>query len=90
MCLLSECEHSSWSSYNVNQMVTLLSSLIYSHLEVQGCPQQAGPCWANGKVQSVLVTNLLSAFYSLAHLLLSYSFLPVSITNRHNTTFCLF
>uniref|UniRef100_A0A671EH09 Polycystin 1 like 3, transient receptor potential channel interacting n=1 Tax=Rhinolophus ferrumequinum TaxID=59479 RepID=A0A671EH09_RHIFE len=47
MYLLSECEQSSWSSYNINQLVTLLSSLIYSHLEGQGYHQQTGPCWAN-------------------------------------------
>ncbi|KAM5296967.1 polycystin-1-like protein 3 [Glossophaga mutica] len=46
--LLLECEQSSWSSYNVNQLVALLSSLIYSHLEGQGCHQQSGPSWANG------------------------------------------
>lgn len=51
MYLLSECEQSSWSSYNINQLVTLLSSLIYSHLEGQGYHQQTGPCWANGKAQ---------------------------------------
>ncbi|XP_023369848.1 polycystic kidney disease protein 1-like 3 [Otolemur garnettii] len=34
----------------MNKLVTLLSSLIYSHLEGQGCPQQGGPHWANGKV----------------------------------------
>ncbi|XP_028357897.1 polycystic kidney disease protein 1-like 3 [Phyllostomus discolor] len=45
--LLSECEQSSWSSYTVNQLVALLSKLIYSHLEGQGCHQQAGPYWAN-------------------------------------------
>ncbi|KAM5208636.1 polycystin-1-like protein 3 isoform 2-T3 [Hipposideros larvatus] len=45
--LLFKYEQSSWSSYNINQLVTLLSSLIGSHLEGQGCHQQAGPCWAN-------------------------------------------
>lgn len=47
--LLLECEQSSWRSYNVNQLVALLSNLIYSHLEGQGCHQQAGPYWANDK-----------------------------------------
>ncbi|XP_049720726.1 polycystic kidney disease protein 1-like 3 isoform X1 [Elephas maximus indicus] len=45
--LLSECEQSSWSSYNINKLVTLLSSLIYSHLEAHGSHQQAGSIWAN-------------------------------------------
>ncbi|KAM9192129.1 LOW QUALITY PROTEIN: polycystin-1-like protein 3 [Dugong dugon] len=46
--LLSECEQLSWSSYNINKLVTLLSSLkFYSHLEVQGSHQQAGSIWAN-------------------------------------------
>uniref|UniRef100_A0A8C9DH02 Polycystin 1 like 3, transient receptor potential channel interacting n=1 Tax=Prolemur simus TaxID=1328070 RepID=A0A8C9DH02_PROSS len=45
--LFSECEQSSWSSYDINKLVTLLSSLIYSHSEGQGCHQQAEPRWAN-------------------------------------------
>nr|XP_023493010.1 polycystic kidney disease protein 1-like 3 isoform X3 [Equus caballus] len=45
--LLSECEPSLWCSYNINKLVKLLSSLIYSHLEAQGCHQQAGSYWAN-------------------------------------------
>ncbi|KAM9607613.1 LOW QUALITY PROTEIN: polycystin-1-like protein 3 [Trichechus inunguis] len=46
--LLSECEQLSWSSYNINKLVTLLSGLkFYSHLEVQGSHQQAGSIWAN-------------------------------------------
>ncbi|XP_075851694.1 polycystin-1-like protein 3 [Microcebus murinus] len=47
--LLSECDQSSWSSHDINKLATLLSSLIYSHLEGQGC-HQAEPPWANGKV----------------------------------------
>nr|XP_031314018.1 polycystic kidney disease protein 1-like 3 [Camelus dromedarius] len=47
MYLLSECEQSSWSSYNINQLVKLFSSLICSHLEGQGSHQQAGPYWEN-------------------------------------------
>ncbi|XP_039707853.1 polycystin-1-like protein 3 isoform X3 [Pteropus medius] len=45
--LLSECEQSSWDSYNINQLVKLLSSLVCSHVEHQGYRQQAGSCWAN-------------------------------------------
>ncbi|XP_036087305.1 polycystic kidney disease protein 1-like 3 isoform X4 [Rousettus aegyptiacus] len=45
--LLSECEQSSWGSYNINQLVKLLSSLVCSHVEHQGYRQQAGSCWAN-------------------------------------------
>ncbi|XP_053522580.1 polycystic kidney disease protein 1-like 3 [Artibeus jamaicensis] len=46
--LLLECEQSSWSSYNVNELVALLSNLVCSHLEGQGCHQSAGgPSWAD-------------------------------------------
>ncbi|XP_075834133.1 polycystin-1-like protein 3 [Microtus pennsylvanicus] len=38
--LLSEREQSSWSSCDINTLVTLLSSLICSLLEEQGCHQQ--------------------------------------------------
>ncbi|XP_049999422.1 polycystin-1-like protein 3 [Alexandromys fortis] len=38
--LLSEREQSSWSSCDIDTLVTLLSSLICSHLEEQGCHQQ--------------------------------------------------
>ncbi|CAH7063542.1 Pkd1l3 [Phodopus roborovskii] len=38
--LLPECEQSWWSSYDINRLVKLFSSLIYSHLEDQGCHQQ--------------------------------------------------
>nr|XP_020031713.1 polycystic kidney disease protein 1-like 3 [Castor canadensis] len=40
-CLISECEQSLWSSCDTNKLVKLLSSLIYSQLEDQGCYQQA-------------------------------------------------
>uniref|UniRef100_A0A8C0T2X8 Polycystin 1 like 3, transient receptor potential channel interacting n=3 Tax=Canis lupus TaxID=9612 RepID=A0A8C0T2X8_CANLF len=45
--LLSECEQSLWTSYSINKLVQLLSSLIYSHLERHGSHQQAGPHRAN-------------------------------------------
>uniref|UniRef100_A0A2K6F3N4 Polycystin 1 like 3, transient receptor potential channel interacting n=1 Tax=Propithecus coquereli TaxID=379532 RepID=A0A2K6F3N4_PROCO len=45
--LLSKCDQSSWSSYDINKLVALLSSLIYSHLVGQGCHQQTEPPWAN-------------------------------------------
>uniref|UniRef100_A0A8C5L6G2 Polycystic kidney disease 1 like 3 n=1 Tax=Jaculus jaculus TaxID=51337 RepID=A0A8C5L6G2_JACJA len=45
--LLSECDLSLWSSCNINKLVKLLSSLIYSHLEDQGRYQQAESHWAN-------------------------------------------
>nr|XP_034378219.1 polycystic kidney disease protein 1-like 3 [Arvicanthis niloticus] len=38
--LLSECEQSLWSSCDINKLAKLLSALIYSHLEDQGCHQQ--------------------------------------------------
>ncbi|CAO2609910.1 Polycystic kidney disease protein 1-like 3, partial [Lemmus lemmus] len=38
--LFSEHEQSSWSSCDIDTLVKLLSSLIYSHLEEQGCHQQ--------------------------------------------------
>nr|XP_042133608.1 polycystic kidney disease protein 1-like 3 isoform X1 [Peromyscus maniculatus bairdii] len=43
--LLSECEQSSWSSCDINKLVTLFSSLIYSHLEDQGRHQQTESRW---------------------------------------------
>ncbi|GAB1293636.1 Polycystic kidney disease protein 1-like 3 [Apodemus speciosus] len=43
--LLSECEQSSWSSCDINKLAKLLSSLIYSHLEDQGCHQQTESRW---------------------------------------------
>uniref|UniRef100_A0A2K5R3E3 Polycystin 1 like 3, transient receptor potential channel interacting n=1 Tax=Cebus imitator TaxID=2715852 RepID=A0A2K5R3E3_CEBIM len=39
--LLSECKQPSWSSCNITKLVELLSSLLSSHLEGQGCHQQA-------------------------------------------------
>ncbi|KAI4571681.1 hypothetical protein MJG53_013787 [Ovis ammon polii x Ovis aries] len=51
MYLLSECKPSSWRSDSINELLKLLSGLICSYLEHPGCPQQAGPYWANGKVQ---------------------------------------
>uniref|UniRef100_A0A2K5DFV1 Polycystin-1-like protein 3 n=1 Tax=Aotus nancymaae TaxID=37293 RepID=A0A2K5DFV1_AOTNA len=39
--LLSECEQPSWSSCSITKLVELLSSLLSSHLEGQGCHQQA-------------------------------------------------
>ncbi|XP_072587689.1 polycystin-1-like protein 3 isoform X6 [Vulpes vulpes] len=45
--LLSECEQSLWTSYSINKLVQLLSSLICSHLEPHGSHQQAGPHRAN-------------------------------------------
>ncbi|XDB59813.1 hypothetical protein AB1E18_013199 [Capra hircus] len=47
MYLLSECEPSSWRSDSINELLKLLSGLICSYLEHPGCPQQAGPYWAN-------------------------------------------
>uniref|UniRef100_A0A8P0TNH6 Polycystin 1 like 3, transient receptor potential channel interacting n=2 Tax=Canis lupus familiaris TaxID=9615 RepID=A0A8P0TNH6_CANLF len=41
--LLSECEQSLWTSYSINKLVQLLSSLIYSHLERHGSHQQCEP-----------------------------------------------
>ncbi|XP_051024818.1 polycystic kidney disease protein 1-like 3 [Acomys russatus] len=38
--LLSECEQSSWHSCDINKLSKLLSSLIYCHLDDQGCHQQ--------------------------------------------------
>ncbi|KAB0352067.1 hypothetical protein FD754_016924 [Muntiacus muntjak] len=45
--LLSEYEPSSWRSDSMNELLKLLSGLIYSYLEHPGCHQQAGPYWAN-------------------------------------------
>ncbi|XP_055477492.1 polycystic kidney disease protein 1-like 3 [Psammomys obesus] len=42
---LSECEQSSWSSCDINKLVKLLSSLIYCHLEDQGCHGQMESRW---------------------------------------------
>uniref|UniRef100_A0AC11BT40 Polycystin 1 like 3, transient receptor potential channel interacting n=1 Tax=Ovis aries TaxID=9940 RepID=A0AC11BT40_SHEEP len=47
MYLLSECEPSSWHSDSINELLKLLSGLVCSYLEHPGCPQQAGPYWAN-------------------------------------------
>ncbi|KAM7059204.1 polycystin-1-like protein 3 [Molossus nigricans] len=47
--LLSAHEESSWSSYNMGQLVPLFSSLVRAHVEGPGSPQRAGPCGANGK-----------------------------------------
>uniref|UniRef100_A0A2K6SHL1 Polycystin 1 like 3, transient receptor potential channel interacting n=1 Tax=Saimiri boliviensis boliviensis TaxID=39432 RepID=A0A2K6SHL1_SAIBB len=44
--LLSECEQLSWSSCNITKLVELLSSLLSSHLEGQGC-HQAEHHWAH-------------------------------------------
>ncbi|XP_028624320.1 polycystic kidney disease protein 1-like 3 [Grammomys surdaster] len=46
--LLSECEQSLWSSCDINKLVKLLSGLIYSHLEDQGCHQQTQSHWEDG------------------------------------------
>ncbi|XP_052022317.1 polycystic kidney disease protein 1-like 3 [Apodemus sylvaticus] len=43
--LLSECEQSSWSSCDINNLAKLLSSLVYSHLADQGSHQQTEPRW---------------------------------------------
>ncbi|XP_037062148.1 LOW QUALITY PROTEIN: polycystic kidney disease protein 1-like 3 [Peromyscus leucopus] len=43
--LLSECEQTSWSSCDINKLVMLFSSLIYSHLEDQGRHQQTESRW---------------------------------------------
>ena len=83
MYLLSECEPSSWHSDSINELLKLLSGLICSYLEHPGCPQQAGPYWANGKVQEVLGSDLLSAPTP-------HTRHALSIINRHDATFCCF
>uniref|UniRef100_A0A0G2JV34 Polycystin 1 like 3, transient receptor potential channel interacting n=1 Tax=Rattus norvegicus TaxID=10116 RepID=A0A0G2JV34_RAT len=50
--LLSECEQSSWSSCDINTLVKLLSGLVYSHLEDQGCHQQTESRWEDGVSES--------------------------------------
>ncbi|XP_045843691.1 polycystic kidney disease protein 1-like 3 [Meles meles] len=45
--LLSEWEQSLWASHSINKMAQLLASLVSSHLEGHGSPQQAGPHPAN-------------------------------------------
>lgn len=77
--LLSEWEQSLWASHSINKMAQLLASLVSSHLEGHGSPQQAGPHLANGKALQVLVTDVFSA---------SHSLLPLGITSRHRRTFC--
>ncbi|KAM7332445.1 hypothetical protein ACRRTK_009153 [Alexandromys fortis] len=56
--LLSEREQSSWSSCDIDTLVTLLSSLICSHLEEQGCHQQTEARREDG------VVSLASAFFT--------------------------
>ncbi|KAL1783921.1 polycystic kidney disease protein 1-like 3 [Sigmodon hispidus] len=50
--LLSKCEQSLWSSCDINKLVMLLSSLVYSHLEDQGCHQQTESQWEDAQVVS--------------------------------------
>lgn len=70
--LLSEREQSWWSSCDIGTLVTLLSSLIYSHLEEQGCHQQMEARWEDGKAQR------FSSITSMPLPLSSHSFLPFS------------
>lgn len=49
--LLSKCEQPPWSSWDITKLVKLLSSLVSSHLEGQGCHQQGERHWARGKLQ---------------------------------------
>ncbi|XP_024306022.1 polycystin-1-like protein 3 isoform X1 [Homo sapiens] len=44
--LLSKCEQPPWSSWDITKLVKLLSSLVSSHLEGQGCHQQGERHWA--------------------------------------------
>ncbi|XP_055992110.1 polycystin-1-like protein 3 [Sorex fumeus] len=54
--LLSEGEQSSWSSHNINKLVTLFSNLVCFHLESQGCHQEnAGQL---RRVQELLETHV--------------------------------